>query len=66
LGWWSNYRSIDVVEEEHVLQIISEDDILDDGYRWRKYGTKYINKNPNPRYGYVLYIYFKLIMIDIK
>eukprot|EP00253_Pinus_taeda_P014571 PITA_14571 len=46
---YSMPRSIDVVEEEHVLQIICEDDILDDGYRWRKYGTKYINKNPNPR-----------------
>ncbi|CAJ2652719.1 unnamed protein product [Trifolium pratense] len=24
-------------------------DILDDGYRWRKYGMKVVNRNPNPR-----------------
>ncbi|KAH7513869.1 probable WRKY transcription factor 24 [Ziziphus jujuba] len=27
----------------------SADDILDDGYRWRKYGQKSVKKNNNPR-----------------
>ena len=33
-----------------VVQIESEVDILDDGYRWRKYGQKVVKGNPNPRY----------------
>ncbi|KAH9607692.1 hypothetical protein KSS87_010955 [Heliosperma pusillum] len=32
-----------------VVQIKSEVDILDDGYRWRKYGQKVVKGNPNPR-----------------
>ncbi|PPS06059.1 hypothetical protein GOBAR_AA14576 [Gossypium barbadense] len=28
---------------------LSEVDILDDGYRWRKYGQKVVRGNPNPR-----------------
>ncbi|XP_059663451.1 probable WRKY transcription factor 20 isoform X2 [Cornus florida] len=32
-----------------VVQTISEVDILDDGYRWRKYGQKVVKGNPNPR-----------------
>jgi hypothetical protein len=26
-------------------------DVLDDGYRWRKYGKKMVKNSPNPRYG---------------
>lgn len=33
-----------------VVQTISEVDIMDDGYRWRKYGQKVVRGNPNPRY----------------
>jgi hypothetical protein len=33
-----------------VVQTTSEIDILDDGYRWRKYGQKVVKGNPNPRY----------------
>ena len=29
---------------------LSEVDILDDGYCWRKYGQKVVRGNPNPRY----------------
>ncbi|VFQ92665.1 unnamed protein product [Cuscuta campestris] len=36
-------------EPKVVLQIESEIDILDDGYRWRKYGQKVVKGNPNPR-----------------
>ncbi|KVH94894.1 DNA-binding WRKY [Cynara cardunculus var. scolymus] len=32
-----------------VIQTRSEIDILDDGYRWRKYGQKVVKGNPNPR-----------------
>ncbi|KAM0932333.1 putative transcription factor WRKY family [Dioscorea sansibarensis] len=32
-----------------VIKTISEVDLLDDGYRWRKYGQKPVKGNPNPR-----------------
>lgn len=41
-------------EPRVVVQTISEVDILDDGYRWRKYGQKVVRGNPNPRYAYGL------------
>ena len=28
----------------------SDVDVLDDGYRWRKYGKKMVKNSPNPRY----------------
>lgn len=36
-------------EPRVVVQTMSEIDILDDGYRWRKYGQKVVRGNPNPR-----------------
>lgn len=33
-----------------ILQTPSEVDLLDDGYRWRKYGQKVVKGNPRPRY----------------
>ncbi|URD77343.1 hypothetical protein MUK42_05885 [Musa troglodytarum] len=38
-----------VREPRVVVQTMSEIDILDDGYRWRKYGQKVVKGNPNPR-----------------
>ncbi|XP_027773064.1 probable WRKY transcription factor 26 [Solanum pennellii] len=38
-----------VREPKVVLQVASEIDILEDGYRWRKYGQKVVKGNPNPR-----------------
>ncbi|CAH1418057.1 unnamed protein product [Lactuca virosa] len=38
-----------VRESRVVVQTISDIDILDDGYRWRKYGQKVVKGNPNPR-----------------
>ncbi|KAL6520746.1 Transcription factor [Orobanche hederae] len=35
-------------EPRVVVQTVSEVDILDDGYRWRKYGQKVVRGNPNP------------------
>ncbi|CAL9123318.1 unnamed protein product [Musa textilis] len=38
-----------VREPRVVVQTQSDIDILDDGYRWRKYGQKVVKGNPNPR-----------------
>ncbi|KAG8064851.1 hypothetical protein GUJ93_ZPchr0004g39377 [Zizania palustris] len=38
-----------VREPRVVIQTTSDIDILDDGYRWRKYGQKVVKGNPNPR-----------------
>ncbi|PON64704.1 WRKY domain containing protein [Parasponia andersonii] len=45
----TNLTSRAVREPRVVVQIESEVDILDDGYRWRKYGQKVVKGNPNPR-----------------
>lgn len=37
-----------------VFQTRSSDDILDDGYKWRKYGQKAVKNSKYPRY--VIYI----------
>ncbi|KAJ7229543.1 hypothetical protein O6H91_05G100100 [Diphasiastrum complanatum] len=36
-------------EPRIVVQTTSDIDILDDGYRWRKYGQKVVKGNPHPR-----------------
>ncbi|CAL5188653.1 unnamed protein product [Lathyrus oleraceus] len=38
-----------VVEPRIIVQTTSEVDLLDDGYRWRKYGQKVVKGNPYPR-----------------
>jgi WRKY transcription factor 33 len=38
-----------VREPRLVVQTLSDIDILDDGFRWRKYGHKVVKGNPNPR-----------------
>jgi hypothetical protein len=43
----SNNRT--VREPRVVVQTMSDIDVLDDGYRWRKYGQKVVKGNPNPR-----------------
>ncbi|OWM81664.1 probable WRKY transcription factor 25 [Punica granatum] len=45
----SGAESRTVKEPRVVVQTMSEIDILDDGYRWRKYGQKVVKGNPNPR-----------------
>ncbi|KAL6574531.1 hypothetical protein OROMI_011816 [Orobanche minor] len=45
----SAYGSKTVREPRIVVQTTSDIDILDDGYRWRKYGQKVVKGNPNPR-----------------
>ncbi|XVF21112.1 hypothetical protein REPUB_Repub12eG0062500 [Reevesia pubescens] len=36
-------------ESHMVIKTLSEVDIVNDGYRWRKYGQKLVKGNPNPR-----------------
>ncbi|KAI3465527.1 hypothetical protein Pfo_022190 [Paulownia fortunei] len=36
-------------ELRHIVQTLSDVDIVNDGYRWRKYGQKLVKGNPNPR-----------------
>ncbi|ONK58144.1 uncharacterized protein A4U43_C09F8670 [Asparagus officinalis] len=36
-------------QQKVVVQTVSNVDILDDGYRWRKYGQKLVKENTNPR-----------------
>ncbi|KAK7316324.1 hypothetical protein VNO77_35277 [Canavalia gladiata] len=38
-----------VTEPKIIVQTRSEVDILDDGYRWRKYGQKVVKGSPHPR-----------------
>ena len=38
-----------VTEPKIIVQTRSEVDLLDDGYRWRKYGQKVVKGNPHPR-----------------
>ncbi|KAK8942974.1 putative WRKY transcription factor 4 [Platanthera zijinensis] len=38
-----------VTEPRIIVQTTSEVDLLDDGYRWRKYGQKVVKGNPHPR-----------------
>ncbi|KAK1317232.1 putative WRKY transcription factor 4 [Acorus calamus] len=49
-----------VTEPRIIVQTTSEVDILDDGYRWRKYGQKVVKGNPNPR------SYYKCTTVDCK
>ncbi|KAK8602445.1 hypothetical protein V6N13_057925 [Hibiscus sabdariffa] len=37
------------VRERYAFKTKSEVEILDDGYRWRKYGKKMVKNSPNPR-----------------
>ncbi|KAA8547952.1 hypothetical protein F0562_004381 [Nyssa sinensis] len=38
-----------VTEARIIVQTRSEVDLLDDGYKWRKYGQKVVKGNPHPR-----------------
>ena len=38
-----------VTEPRIIVQTTSEVDLLDDGFRWRKYGQKVVKGNPYPR-----------------
>lgn len=38
-----------ITEPKIVVQTRSEVDLLDDGFKWRKYGQKVVKGNPHPR-----------------
>ncbi|GMH15688.1 hypothetical protein Nepgr_017529 [Nepenthes gracilis] len=42
-----SYKTL--AEPKIIVQTRSEVDLLDDGYKWRKYGQKVVKTNPNPR-----------------
>jgi len=48
-------------ESRVVVQTSSEVDLVNDGYRWRKYGQKLVKGNANPRY--MLNFHFKYSLI---
>ncbi|KAF8096837.1 hypothetical protein N665_0299s0001 [Sinapis alba] len=48
-GGVSTTHRTSVTEPKIIVQTRSEVDLLDDGYRWRKYGQKVVKGNPHPR-----------------
>lgn len=52
-------------EPRVVVQTVSEVDILDDGYRWRKYGQKVVKGNPNPRSVLIMFINFPQLFFPL-
>ncbi|KAI3824079.1 hypothetical protein L1987_05527 [Smallanthus sonchifolius] len=46
---WASSSRVTVVEPKIVVQTRSEVDILDDGFKWRKYGQKVVKGNTYPR-----------------
>lgn len=55
-----------VTEPKIIVQTRSEVDLLDDGYRWRKYGQKVVKGNPHPRWQIFFIYLFTLILTSIK
>ncbi|KAL5209689.1 hypothetical protein ABZP36_005312 [Zizania latifolia] len=45
----TNKRHVPAPAQRIIVQTTSEVDLLDDGYRWRKYGQKVVKGNPHPR-----------------
>lgn len=37
------------VKDKVAFRTLSQIEILDDGYKWRKYGKKMVKNSPNPR-----------------
>lgn len=60
----SSSSSTKTVTPRVVFQTRSSDDILDDGYRWRKYGQKAVKNSKYPRY--VTCIHIILLLQFIK
>ncbi|XVE70864.1 hypothetical protein DITRI_Ditri10aG0105000 [Diplodiscus trichospermus] len=49
-------REMKEFRERFSFKTKSEVEILDDGYRWRKYGKKMVKNSPNPRNYYRCYV----------
>lgn len=41
------------VKDRVAFKTLTEVEILDDGYRWRKYGKKMVKNSPYPRYTWI-------------
>lgn len=54
-----------VTEPKIIVQTRSEVDLLDDGYRWRKYGQKVVKGNPHPRWELPQYVYLLIFCLLI-
>ncbi|KAJ1285105.1 hypothetical protein BS78_03G255100 [Paspalum vaginatum] len=46
-GYSSHARS--VAADRVAFRVRSDEEVLDDGYKWRKYGKKSVKNSPNPR-----------------
>ncbi|EMS63397.1 putative WRKY transcription factor 4 [Triticum urartu] len=46
----ANKRHVPAPAQRIIVQTTSEIDLLDDGYRWRKYGQKVVKGNPHPSF----------------
>jgi hypothetical protein len=49
-------------EPRFCFKTMSDVDVLDDGYKWRKYGQKVVKNTQHPRYVYVMHIYDAICM----
>ncbi|KAE9586888.1 putative transcription factor WRKY family [Lupinus albus] len=49
LGEIINAPAPELKEQKIILKTKSEVDVLDDGYKWRKYGKKMVKSSPYPR-----------------
>lgn len=50
LGDGEGGRDRNDVREKVAFKVRSNTEILDDGFKWRKYGKKMVKNSPNPRY----------------
>lgn len=53
LGEGEEGREKKEAKERVAFKTKSEIEILDDGYKWRKYGKKMVKNSPNPRYIFI-------------
>lgn len=57
-----------VKRQRYAFQTRSQVDILDDGYRWRKYGQKAVKNNKFPRFRYIylsIYTYIDILSLYV-
>lgn len=52
-----------VREPRFCFKTLSDVDVLDDGYKWRKYGQKVVKNTQHPRYVRMLYIYIHFMLL---
>ena len=44
----------------------SEVEVMDDGFRWRKYGKKSVKNSPNPRYNKITHTVFGGTLFNLQ